>query len=104
MCDKHNQFSRIYCHAEKGLNQAPSPHPEDRIFLNPQFNLQLERGQDKNRENLLTASKVAMIIPSECTHFDSRDILLTERAAPPSVPPSILLAGLCPVILLWLAS
>ena len=44
MCDEYNQFSRIYCYVQKGLDQAPSPHPEDRIFLNPQFNLQLERG------------------------------------------------------------
>jgi hypothetical protein len=73
MCDEYNQFSRIYRRAQEGFDHALSLHPEDRIFLNPQFNLQLERGRDRNRENLPTTPEVAMIIPSEYTHFDSRE-------------------------------
>jgi hypothetical protein len=79
MSNEHNQFSRIYRRAQEGLNQASSLHPNDRIFLNPQFNFQLERGQNKNRENLPTTPEIAIIIPSKYTHYSSRDILLTHR-------------------------
>jgi len=65
MCTDHNSFSRIYHRAQEGLIEVVLPHSDDRIVLDPQFNIILERGRDKRRENLPTNPEIAMIIPEE---------------------------------------
>jgi hypothetical protein len=79
MCTDHNSFSRIYRRAQEGLTEVALPHPDDRIVLDPQFNIVLERGRDKRRENLPTNPEIAMIIPEEYANQSTRDVLLTLR-------------------------
>ena len=79
MCHRDNRLSHIYRHAQDGLNAMTNPHPGDRAYLRPQFNIQLQRGADKNRENLPTSQEIAIIVPENYRNPWRADILLMRR-------------------------
>jgi len=50
-----------------------------RLILNPRLQLVVERGVDMQRENLLTANEVSMILPEEYGSAGFRDVALAKR-------------------------
>ena len=81
MVVKHNPHNNHFKRAQEIIDAQNTQGPDSRspqVYLSVQLNLQLQRGADKNRENLLTAHEIAMIIPTEYEKVTTRDILLTR--------------------------
>ncbi|POS83272.1 hypothetical protein EPUL_004396 [Erysiphe pulchra] len=75
--EQTNPFVSHYRAAHDMLNST-NVEEAQRIILNPQIRLILERGTDRRRFNLPTAEEVAVVIP-DVVESDNRDIVLFAR-------------------------
>jgi hypothetical protein len=77
--DACNPFIPLYRTAHERLQQQDQQDDPFRILLNPQMRLIVESGADRRRENLPTATEIAVVIPDEYSESSRRDILLAVR-------------------------
>jgi hypothetical protein len=71
-----NPFIKIYKTARERLLAQQG---DFRLLLNPQLRLVVQSGADRRRENLLTATELAGIIPDEFEDASRRDLILAVR-------------------------
>jgi hypothetical protein len=74
-----NPYKDIYKTAHDRLRESDNAPSTCRVLLNPQLRLVIETGADKRRENLPTATEVAVVIEDDYEDWASRDIVLARR-------------------------
>lgn len=74
----YNPFIDIYKTARERIANDNPDDPFERIILNPQMRLVVEKGADRRRENLPTRSEIAVILPDEM-EAGCRELVLAVR-------------------------